>query len=137
LKPTPKLAPNAPALLPSPDRIVVASTPRPTVASSSRLRSRALIGLGRLLRGTCQAAFIAFCPAWATPSPPYTAPSRPITSPAPLPRSPFGSPSWLPITGNWPSVEFSTRCCRCASPPRTNPSTLVNSSSSGNSDRKP
>ena len=49
------------------------SSPRtaiPAVASSSRLRPRALNGLGRLLRGTDQAVFMAYCTAWATPSPP-------------------------------------------------------------------
>ena len=70
VRPAPRLAPNAAALLPSADRMVVPSTASPTVASSSRLMPRALIGLGRLFRGTAQAVFIAFCVAWATPSPP-------------------------------------------------------------------
>src|SRR5664279_138237 len=46
VRPAPRLAPNAAALLPSADRMVVPSTASPTVASSSRLTPRALIGLG-------------------------------------------------------------------------------------------
>ena len=63
-------APNAPALLPSADRTVVASTASPPTVISTRLRSRTRIGFGRRYRGTAQATFIAFCNAWATPSAP-------------------------------------------------------------------
>ncbi len=64
-------APSEPALLaPRVDSTVVPSTASPAVASSSRLRPRALNGLGRLLRGTAHAVFIAYCTACATPRPP-------------------------------------------------------------------
>jgi hypothetical protein len=60
-----------PALLaPRVDNTVVANTATPTVASRSRLRARALNGLGRLLRRIDQAVLIAYCTAWATPRPP-------------------------------------------------------------------
>ena len=45
-------------------------TANPAVRSSSTLRRRARTGLGRLLRGTAQLTFTAFCSAWATPSAP-------------------------------------------------------------------
>ena len=41
--------------------MLVTTTPTPTVASSSRLRARDFSGLGRRLRGTFQATFIAYC----------------------------------------------------------------------------
>ena len=63
----PSPAPTAPAKA---DSVVVASTARPAVATSSRLRPRAVIGFGRRWRGTAQATFIPFCSAWATPSAP-------------------------------------------------------------------
>ena len=41
-----------------------------TRGSNTRLRPRPLNGFGRLLRGTRQAVFMAYCTAWPTPIPP-------------------------------------------------------------------
>lgn len=105
--------------------------------SNARLRNRALIGFGRLFRGTAQAVFIAFCVACATPRLPYNAPNTPTTTAAPLPRNPVGLRSWVPIPGNWLNAECRICCSKCGWPPSTNPSTEVNNNSNGNNDRNP
>ena len=68
--PASRVAPKAPALDPSAERTVVPAIATPAVASSRRLRRRAITGFGRLLRGMPQATFMTFCTAWATPRPP-------------------------------------------------------------------
>ena len=52
------------------DSTVVPMIDRPTTSSSTKLRSLLRSGFGRLLRGTRQIVFIAFCAACATPRPP-------------------------------------------------------------------
>jgi hypothetical protein len=127
--------PNSPALpAPIADSAVVASTANPAVASSSRLRPRARNGLGRSLRGTAQAVFIAYCTACATPSPPYRAPSTPTSTAVRPPLSSCGVPSWSPTTGSWLSAESITRRCSSGSPASTVPRIVDISSSSGNSE---
>jgi hypothetical protein len=119
------------------ERTVVARTATPAVAMSRRLRSRLSSGFGRLLRGTAQATFIAFCTACAMPSAPYTEPATAITSATPLPRSPWGSASSSPMTGNWLSAEPRMSRRSRSLPWRRTPSADDASSRSGNTDRKP
>jgi hypothetical protein len=133
----PTSAPKSPALAPTADSIVVATTATPATPIRWRLRSRARIGFARRLRGTDHATFIAFCMAWATPSAPYTAMSAPTISAPMLPRSPRGSPSCSPITGNWLNVESRTLSCSSGFPCSTNPRIDASRSSSGNIDRNP
>ena len=52
------------------DSAVVTSTPPPISSNSRSPRTRPRNGLGRWWRGTAQTWFMAFCPAWANPSPP-------------------------------------------------------------------
>ena len=86
-----RIIPNGPTPLPpTMDKAVVPIMASPAVASSSRLRPRALNGFGRLLRGTPHTVFVAYWNACATPRPPYRDPRMPMTSPAGPPPMCFG-----------------------------------------------
>ena len=61
------VAPNSPAAVLRPERLVVRSTPRPSTSSNTTLRRRRAIGLGRSLRGTAHARLNAF---WVAPAAP-------------------------------------------------------------------
>ena len=52
------------------DRVVVPTIASPAVRTITRLRSRTVIGLGRLLRGIAHTVLRACCTALPTPSPP-------------------------------------------------------------------
>ena len=64
------IPPGVPSVPASTETVVVATTASPPMRMISTLRSRALIGFGRSLRGTAQAMFVAFCRACATPMAP-------------------------------------------------------------------
>ena len=44
---------------------------------------------------------------------------------------------WSPMTGNWASAESRIFCCASSFPSRTNPRIVVNTISSGNSEKNP
>ena len=110
---------------------MIASTEIPEIVSRARLLSRNATGLGRLLRGTDQATFKAFCSAWPRPSEPYVAASTPTTTPVVDPWSPSGRPSSSPMIGNVVSAESRTCFCSSSLPWRTNPKIDVASSRMG------
>ena len=94
--------------------------------------------LGRRLWGMYQTWLNAFWVAPVMPRPASSEPIRPIASARPLPLSEWTLfCSWLPMIGNWLSVECRTLSCALGLPCSTNPSTVTNTSSSGNSEKKP
>jgi hypothetical protein len=64
------VGPNMSVSEPSAEMIETPRTATPEVTSSTRLLNRSTTGLGRLLRGTDQAMFWAFCSACPSPSAP-------------------------------------------------------------------
>ena len=110
----------------------------PRDASTPRPRSRACRKLGRRLWGTAQTLLNAFWLALVTARPPQSDPASPITSELALPCSACTLFLMsLPMIGNCPSTPFLTESCALGSPWRTNPSTVTNTSSSGNSEKNP
>ena len=76
----------------------------------------------------------AFWAALVTPMPASSDVTSPTISAATEPLSEC-SWIWLPMIGNWCSTEFSTDCCAAGLLCSTNPRIVVNTSSSGNSEK--
>ncbi len=129
--------PKPSKMLPSAARAVVPSTATPTTQSRPRPRNRLASGLGRLLRGTRQIVFIAFCAACATPRPPYRVPRIPIANPIPLPLIPCGSDKLGADDGQLADRRVEHPRCSPRSPSSTKLRIVDESSSSGKIDRKP
>ena len=89
---------------------------------------------GRFLNGTAHTRSNAFCAAWVTPSPAHSEVSSPTTSATvcPVQRVDW---IWSPITGNWPSTEFSTDSWASGFPCSTNPRIVTNTAAAGTARR--
>ena len=84
-----------------------------------------------------QTAFMASWALWVIPRPPHRVPTMPTTSPTPEPWMVWMPWIWVPNTGNWAMMVAVTRSCSPWSLASAYPSTVTNTSSSGNNDKKP
>ena len=107
----------------------------PSANSSITPRNRVPAKFGRSLIGTAQTRLSAFCAAVVTASPDHSEVATPITSAPTEPVSDWPDTS-LPMIGSFATTELVIDWRRCGSPLSTNPRIVVNTSISGNSEKK-